>query len=363
MTRRAFVTGATLTGAACAVSRYAAGPVLAAGLRQKVQVSPTPLVDKGFASVRQISPGVYATISDTSKGYETLCNGGFVVGKDAALVWEGFASPAGAAFQLDALRMVSKVPVQAAINSHYHFDHTFGNAHYGAAGIPLWAHAKVANLMVERYAAFQGRDKSAMTGPAEKHLQNATSETDKQHAEGDLNALKTVTGMLDRTVLALPNRSLDPAHLPLKLDLGGTEVVMETHPGHTPGDLILRVPAQNIVFTGDLLFHHSYPVTFDADVAGWVRTLDVFNRFGKDTTFVPGHGLPCGQEGIDLLRSVFSDLADHARRMAQLGAPLAEAQSRYTVPERFKDLPIFAWGFCIDQAVAQFYKAAQGGKL
>jgi cyclase len=361
--RRSFLTAATSLGAAYALGRMLPLPAAAAEWPQNPRVSGTALLDKGFASVRKIGDGVYATVSDPSKGLQTLCNGGFVAGKDTALLWEGFASPAGAAFQMEAVALASKAPARIAVDSHYHFDHSFGNAHYGASGIPIWAHAKVVPLMVERYSVVQGTDKSALLEPVQKRIRDAASESDRQHAQGDLAAMQFLFQSVDRTVLALPSRSLDPKEMPLKVDLGSAEVVLETYPGHTPGDLILRVPQQNIVFTGDLLFHRSYPVTFDADVPGWVATLEKFARFGKDTLFVPGHGPVCGQEGIESIRAVFADLADHARRMAAVGAPVEEAQSRYTVPDRFKDFGIFAWGFCIDQAVAQFYKAAKQGKL
>jgi glyoxylase-like metal-dependent hydrolase (beta-lactamase superfamily II) len=369
ITRRSFLRGATLTGAAWAIHRWSALPAWAGLLPPNVQGGPEgrslppPFLDRGFASARKIGEGVYAVISDTTKGSQTLCNGGFVVGKDAALVWEGYASPAGAAFQMEALKQETKVPVKMAVDSHYHFDHSFGNAHYAAAGIPIWAHVKVATLMTERYAALQNHDKAAFFAPAENHLRDAISETDKEHAQGDLNTLKFLAGLIDSAVVTLPNRSLAPGELPMKVDLGGLEVVLETHPGHTPGDLILRVPAQDIVFTGDLLFNRSYPVTFDADVLGWLKTLDEFGRYGRKTLFVPGHGLICGQEGIELLKSVFADLAEHARQMAQMGVPLREAQARYAVPEQYKSLALFAWGFCIDHAVAQFYQAARGGKI
>ncbi|HMD32032.1 MAG TPA: MBL fold metallo-hydrolase, partial [Candidatus Acidoferrales bacterium] len=213
------------------------------------------------------------------------------------------------------------------------------------------------------FVALQNRNKAAFFAPAETHLRDAISETDKQHAEGDIAVLKLVAGAIDSTVLALPNHSLAVAGLPMKVDLGGMEVVLETHPGHTPGDLIMRIPAQNVVFTGDLLFNHAYPATFDGDVAGWLKTLDTFGQYGPKTLFVPGHGAFCGVEGVDLLKSVFADLAEHARQMVQMGVPLGEAQARYSVPDRFKDLPIFCWAFCIDEAVAQFYKAAREGKI
>jgi len=369
MTRRGFLRGASLAGAALVVRPWRTLPVWADSLPYGAQsraegLAQAPaLLDREFASARKIGEGVYAVISDTTKGSQTLCNGGFLAGKDAALLWEGYASPAGAAFQLEALKLATKVPVKAAIDSHYHFDHSFGNMQYAAAGIPIWAHSKVASLMTERYAALQNHSKAAFFAPAENHLRDAISDTDKEHAQGDLNTLKFLAGLIDGAIVTLPNRSLAPSELPMKVDLGGLEVVIETYPGHTPGDLILRVPAQDIVFTADLLFHRSYPVTFDADVLGWLKTLDAFGRYGRKTVFVPGHGPICGQEGIELLKSVFADLAQHARQMAQMGVPLAEAQARYSVPEQYKSLGLFAWGFCIDQAVKQFYEAARGGKI
>jgi len=366
LSRRCFLRGATVAGAAWALTPWEAALAWGAPLPGAPQVAleaGPPLADAGFASARKLAEGVYAVISDPAKGGEALCNGGFVVGKDAALLWEGFATPKGAAFQLDALKLATKVPAKAAIDSHFHLDHSFGNGQYAAAGIPVWAHEKVAPLMRERYVALQNHDKAALFAPAETHLRDAISDEDREHAEGDLKALKFVATMIDQTVIVLPNRGLKPAEMPLKVDLGGRVVTVETYPGHTPGDLILRVPDADVVFTGDLLFQGSYPVTVDADMLGWLKTLDAFGRFGRKTMFVPGHGAVCGQEGIEVLKSVFADLAQHARQMAQMGVPVPEAQARYTVPEQFKNLGLFAWGFCIDQAVAQFYQAARENKI
>src|SRR5216683_4206108 len=108
--RRSFLVKTSCFGAFYAVAKLIPLPALAAELASDSRVSETPLVDKGFASVRKIGNGLYATISDPSKGITTICNGGFLVGKDAALLLEGFGSPMGAAFQLDALRIVSQVP-------------------------------------------------------------------------------------------------------------------------------------------------------------------------------------------------------------------------------------------------------------
>src|SRR5258705_6206511 len=139
------------------------------------RVSETPLVDKAFAPVRKIGNGLYATISDLSKGDTTVCNGGFLVGRDAALLVEGFATPAGASFQMDGLRMVSHAPVKGALNTHYHLDHSIGNAFYGTRGIEVWAHPAVARRIVDSYTPLQGADRSAALGPFEKRVKEPKS--------------------------------------------------------------------------------------------------------------------------------------------------------------------------------------------
>jgi hypothetical protein len=70
-------------------------PTLAAELAEDSRISASLLVDKGFASVRKIGKGLYATISDPSKGLQTTCNGGILIGKEAAFLIEGYNSPAG----------------------------------------------------------------------------------------------------------------------------------------------------------------------------------------------------------------------------------------------------------------------------
>ena len=149
--RRSFITQASCFGAFYALAKTIPLPALAETVGQDSRVSSSPLVDKGFASVRKVGDGLYATISDPSKGTTTYCNGGFLVGKDAALLIEGYSTVAGASFQMDALRSVSQVPVKGALDTHYHYDHSMGNAFYGARGVPLWAHASVAQRIVESY--------------------------------------------------------------------------------------------------------------------------------------------------------------------------------------------------------------------
>jgi glyoxylase-like metal-dependent hydrolase (beta-lactamase superfamily II) len=361
VTRREFLVKGGALGAAVALSGMMP---LRAALAADARVAQTPLVDKGFAAVRKIGEGLYATISDESKGIQTMCNGGFLAGKDAALLIEGYVTTAGAAFQYDALRLASQVPVKAALNTHYHFDHSLGNAVYGAKDIPVWAHAKVASRMAESYLPIQGLPRAAMMGAVEKQAKETASETVRQHLQGDLGMMGAVYDLVNATVLSMPNHPLDPEKLPLKVDLGGLEAILEHFPGHSGTDIIVRVPAQNVVYAGDLIFNTVYPVCFDAQatMSGWRATLKTLASWDKDTLFVPGHGPICGQEGVRNLREVFDDLAEQAEKLHKAGVPRAEAEHRYVVPEKLKGLTIYAWGFTIGPAIAKLYEELDNGK-
>jgi cyclase len=352
--RRQFMTHASCFGAFYGLVKMIPLPALAAELAGDSRVSQTVIADKGFASVRKIGDGLYATISDPSKGFTTLCNGGFIVGKDAALMIEGFASPAGASFQFETFRTVSKIPVKAALDTHYHFDHSLGNAFYGGNAIPLYGHAAAAKRIFESYSVLQGADPSIILGPFQKQLTDAKSDLVKQHLQTDIGAATGLFGAVNASTLAVPNHPVDPAK-GVKFDLGGLTAVVESYPGHTGTDLIVRVPEQNVAYTGDLLFNGWYPVCFDASVNGWRDTLKKFAAFDKETIFVPGHGQVCGQEGIATLREVFDDIAGQAEKMFKAGVPVQEAQHRYVVPDKFKNFPIFAWGFTIGPAIAKLY--------
>jgi glyoxylase-like metal-dependent hydrolase (beta-lactamase superfamily II) len=355
-TRRRFITTASSVAALIAAEEMIALPALARPA-QDPRIATTPVLDRGFASSRKIGDGVYATIADGSKGFQAGCNGGFVVGRDAALLFEGHWTPAGAQFEFDALRAVSQAPVKAAINSHYHFDHSFGNAFYGVQGIPIWAHARSVALMQENYAAMQQQDAAALAAPWEQRVREAKDDAAKRRAEGDLRASNVIVRAAQSTVVALPNVPLAAGKFPVKVDLGGLTAVIETHPGHTAGDIIVRVPEQNLTLCGDLLFNGSYPVSFDADLPSWRRVLRTFASYGKDALFVPGHGPVCSQDGISLLASVFDDIAEQTEKLFRAGMSVEEARERYVIPERFAKLGMFSWNLTIGAAVASFYRS------
>ncbi|HUI51979.1 MAG TPA: MBL fold metallo-hydrolase [Terriglobales bacterium] len=327
------------------------------------RVSQTPIADAGYASVHKVGEGLYATISDPSKGFSTICNGGFLIGKETALLLEGFGTPTGARFQMEAFHKVTDVAAAGALLTHYHFDHSFGSAFYGAHGIQLWAHANVSKRIFDSYVSMQAADRAAFLAPLEKRATEAKSDLARQHARGYAATIGNIFDMAKKTSLALPNRPLDPDKLPLQVDLGHFPIVIEHYPGHSGTDLIVRVPEQKVVYTGDLLFSNAYPACFDdqCTMSGWRNTLKTFASWDKDTLFIPGHGAVCGQQGVQNLRDVFDDFAEQAEKMHKAGVPVTDAVDQYIIPDKFKNFPVFDWGICISSAIAKLY-ADMGAK-
>jgi cyclase len=358
--RRTFLAGTSSLGALYAATRLAPLPALAEPLGDDPRLAKQPIADKGFASIRKIGDGLYATIADRSKGLQARCNGGFLIGRDAAIMVEGFQTTTGAAFQLDTLRTVTQLPVRAAINTHWHFDHTLGNSVYGGAGIPIWAHADAASRMAAVYPKWQAEDLATFLAPWEKRVSEAKTDSQREHAKSDIEGVTGMFKPVSEAVLALPNHPLDPKKMPMKVDLGSLTVTIETYIGHTDTDLIFRVPEQNVVYTGDLLTGGQYPVNINGYPTQWRATLAKFATFDKNTLFVPGHGPIFGQEGVAEMRACFDDIAEQAEKSYKAGVPVEEAVERYVVPDKYKSYRQFSWGFCIGRTVEQFYAEWSG---
>lgn len=197
----------------------------------------------------------------------------------------------------------------------------------------------------------QAESEVAFLAPFEKRVREAKSDTEREHARSDIGGLKGMFEPVSQHVVALPDHPIDPARLPMNLDLGGLTAVIEYDPGHSATDLIIKVPDQNVVWAGDLLVNGQFPVNLDGAPSPWRDTLAKFAAFDKDTLFVPGHGQVCGMEAVAVMRDLFDDMANQAEKMYKAGVPAEEAAERYVVPQKLATFPRFSWGFTIGRTI------------
>jgi glyoxylase-like metal-dependent hydrolase (beta-lactamase superfamily II) len=230
-----------------------------------------------------------------------------VVGGSRGLVVVDTHSSALAAREVVAdVRALSAGDVVAVVNTHEHFDHTFGNAElrgaYGA-GIPIHAHETAAERTV----------------PAGERIKDAyRAEPDDPHCE---EVLATEILPADHTFSSATVLEL------------GDRMVELVHPGrgHTGGDLVVRVPDADVLLAGDLIEESAardgvpgfggdcYPLE-------WPLTLDiVLGLTTQGSVVVPGHGAPVGRDFVEQQRNDIGIVAETIRDLATRGVPFDEA--------------------------------------
>ena len=100
----------------------------------------------------------------------------------------------------------------------------------------------------------------------------------------------------------------------MQLAVGGKSVrLVEVGPAHTRGDVLVYVPQDKTVFTGDILFNGGHPAIWAGPVRNWIRACDTILGWDADT-IVPGHGPICDKQAVRNLREYFVALDGETRK-------------------------------------------------
>ncbi len=251
--------------------------------------------------------------------YEFLdVNVGVVGGDRGLLVVDTHSSEVEARRVVEQVRALGAGEVVAVVNTHQHFDHTFGNVVFAEAydGPRLLAHEAAAAALPESGAA----------------LQQEAREDDSDPRHADIAA----------TRILVPEETFSSARV---VDLGDRLVEL-VHPGrgHTAGDTVVRVPEADVLFAGDLVEEsavRSGVPGFGADCfpLEWPATLElVATMLGDDSLVVPGHGLPVDRDFVDEQRGAIGVVAETIRDLAGRGVPVAEALAAAQWPYPVEEL-------------------------
>ena len=203
---------------------------------------------------------------------------------------------------IDDIRALGAGKVIAVVNTHEHFDHTFGNdafRHAYGPELPIHAHEVAAEATVT-------------SGERVKALYAA--EPDDPRA-ADIAATMIVPA--DRTF-----SSVRVLHI-------GERRVELLHPGrgHTSGDLIAHVPDADVLLAGDLVEESGPPMySEDSHPLDWPFTLDaVLGMCTPDSVVVPGHGAPVGRAFVEEQRLQIGQVAQTIHDLAARGVPEDQA--------------------------------------
>jgi glyoxylase-like metal-dependent hydrolase (beta-lactamase superfamily II) len=95
-------------------------------------------------------------------------------------------------------------------------------------------------------------------------------------------------------------------------------------PAHTRGDILVHVPDDRTVFTGDILFIEGHPIIWVGPIGNWIDACNYMLSLNVETV-VPGHGPITDNRGIEAVRDYLTYVRDEARKRFDADMPVYEA--------------------------------------
>ncbi|GAA4490051.1 MBL fold metallo-hydrolase [Microbacterium panaciterrae] len=189
---------------------------------------------------------------------------GVIAGRTGVTVVDTRNNPAEAAEIVRDVEERFALPILPVVNTHAHYDHTFGNQIFAERDIPIYGH----RLIPEHFAQYE-----------RPRLQKV-----QEHPESEPDEAWAQVRLTPPTVLI---------DAPRRIDVGGRVIELRPlPPGHTDTDLAVLVPDVRAWFLGDVV-EESGPSMFGSGSypLDWPGALDVLlERIRPGDVLVPGHG-------------------------------------------------------------------------
>lgn len=257
--------------------------------------------------LHDLGNGCYAwLLPDGSWGYS---NAGLVAdGKETLLVdtlfdlrltremLDGMKKAVPAASRIDTL-----------VNTHANGDHTFGNQLVEGA----------------RIVVAEGTKEDMEHRPPEAFVR-MLEERDKMGAAGAFmwEVMGSRFAFFDGIRHVAPTETFRGQKT---LHVGSKRVeLVDVGPAHTRGDVLVHVPADRVVFTGDILFVGGHPAVWAGPVSNWIAACDRILSWDVETV-VPGHGPVTDKRGVQSMKDYLVFLKTEARKRFDAGLSDEEA--------------------------------------
>jgi glyoxylase-like metal-dependent hydrolase (beta-lactamase superfamily II) len=291
--------------------------------------------------IQRVTDGVFAAIARPAAMIN--CNAAIIVGSDEALVVDAHSKPSAARALIRQIRAeVTDRPVRYVVNSHFHWDHAQGNLAYPEAygaqtqivsstGTREWLEREGVKRLRESLDSLpkQIADLKKQVASAKKDADRKLLAAQVAELEAYLREMTPPEKQIKLPTLTFERR--------LVMHQGGHEVhLLFLGRGHTAGDVVVYLPGEKAVATGDLM-HSVLPYMADGYPDDWSRTLTTLEGLDFDHV-VSGHGsVQQGKAVLRFFRSYIDELNENVSRGVERGTILAEVQ-KALVPERLKSL-------------------------
>src|SRR3954451_19364033 len=244
--------------------------------------------------VHHIAPGVYYRQSEDEK--RIIATTSWIEFKDFVVVIDA-NFPWGAKAILTDLKATTAKPVRFVLDTHYHADHSYGNGVFAQAGATIIS--------------------SEMTAEDSRTRNTASWEKDAGVGEQSLKLYSLVHPQLtfkDSIAISDGSRRLE---------------LIRVGPGHTRGDAVAWLPAERIVFTGDLCTTRAQNNLADPGMSpdGWLQILDRLAAMNP-AIVVPGHGRDGKVDALQGQRAYLAAIFDQVRAGLAQGATVEDVYNQ-----------------------------------
>ena len=274
----------------------------------------------------QFADGVY--LARATSAISSAANVAVIVNDTEVVLVDNGTTPAATRALLQDLRTITDKPVRYQINTHYHYDHTDGNQVF-APDVQIIGHETARREILRQdvlerdpYVNFAYVRLPARIAALKKQI---AGERDSQ-ARADLERqLRVELELVDGLKEIKPTPPNTVFSSTLTLFRGAREIrLLFLGRGHTVGDVIVHLPRERVVATGDLL-QSAIPFMGDGYFDEWVATIDEVKKLDF-TVVLPGHGVPITDRAvIDAYQGYVRDLTAQAVALRKQGVTADQA--------------------------------------
>ena len=293
--------------------------------------------DRGL---RDFGNGVYAWLQpDGSWGWS---NAGLIADGGESMLVDTLFDLKLTGAMLDAMRRAepkATAKIGSLVNTHSNGDHTFGNQL--VPGAEIIASKACAEEMLHEGGA--------------KRLVEMKRHVDTSTKAGKFLAEIFAPFEFEGIDVPMPTLTFEGE---LRRRVGSKTVrLIQVGPAHTRGDVLVYVPADRTLFTGDMLFINGHPIIWAGPVGNWIKACQLMLDLDVETV-VPGHGPVTDKNGVRAVKNYFEAIQGEARRRYDAGMTAEQAARDI----KLSDYADWGDGERIAVNVATLYREFAGGQ-
>lgn len=305
--------------------------LIAAGYAARAHAQTGRVVESESHRFTELAEGVWHGVG--TGRVHVMSNVMVLVGEFDTLVVDSHVTPAAARSLMDSLSVITDKPVRYLVNSHYHFDHAHGNQAFpreveiiGHSFTRQKLNGELGNVLEE--STFRSFSDGVPTTVANLERQAAGEQDPARRAELEERARvqRDYMNAIPEVRPTPPNITLDEKLTLFQVVERGSREIQLLHLGraHTGGDVVVYLPQEQIVFTGDMMLP-SLSYMGDAHVDEWPQTLETLKTLDFNWV-LPGHGQPFTDRAvIDNFQAYLEDLWPKVARLKDQGVSADEA--------------------------------------